>query len=78
MPKFETCFRCGGPNLERGKIDAPRAPGNGGVVFVAENARILTLASSLPVEAYFCTDCGSIELVADPAGAKKHLRPTQE
>jgi hypothetical protein len=68
MPKYETCFRCGGANLEPGTIPGEEGP----LIFVAERARLLP-PTLLPVQAYLCMDCGTIELVADPALAKKHV-----
>jgi hypothetical protein len=80
MPKYETCFRCGGRNLEPGKIHGGKlmASASPNIVFFGDNAKMLSLAGGLPIEAYLCTDCGSIELVVDPEKAKRHLRPREE
>jgi hypothetical protein len=75
MAKYETCFRCGGTNLEPGKLVANSSE-SGPITFLADLARLFS--SGLRVEAYFCRDCGSIELVADPEKAKTHLFPNRQ
>ena len=58
----EKCSRCGGKDLERGKLNAQV-----GITFRPARLKFLVLSTGrVPVQADMCMNCGAIALTAEP------------
>ena len=61
MPTDRKCLRCGGTQLEPGRIQS-----RGKVWFKPDNAKFFTFnTSDVQVRAALCLDCGTVDLVGD-------------
>jgi hypothetical protein len=66
MPTEKKCLRCGGTQLQPGKIKS-----TGKIWFKPEKTKFLTLkTSNVDMHASLCLDCGTIDLAGDPGKAK--------
>ena len=62
MNEEKKCLRCGGTNLEPGEFQS-----TGKIYSRPENAKIIAvLTTGVLVSTIMCSDCGHVELIADP------------
>ena len=66
----ESCPRCGGKHLERGRLNAQV-----GITFRPAKLKFLVLSTGrVPVQADMCMDCGAIALTAEPAEVESIIK----
>ena len=67
MTAVNTCSRCGGSNLESGRIQS-----TGRIHFHFEDPRFLTMHTAyVPIMSSMCLDCGKIDLSGEVDKARK-------
>ena len=67
MSDSKTCSRCGGSNLEPGRVQS-----TGRVNFHFDDPRFLTsLTGHVPIFSTMCLDCGTIDLSGEVHKARK-------
>jgi hypothetical protein len=73
MPIEKKCLRCGGAQLQPGKIKS-----TGKIWFKPAKTKFLTLkTSNVDLQASLCLDCGTIDLTGDPGKAKALAKPAK-
>ena len=70
MNEKEKCLRCGSTNTKPGNLQS-----TGKIYIRPKDAKLsAVLKSGVPVDAVICFDCGHIELIINPAEAKKLVK----